>query len=634
MGEDKSFSVAENARLAEEVKLHRDIIITPDEEGPNTGSTKTKHCIYWVTKMNKAFDLLIKTDDQSTLFLSRLVGTGGWLTGVKRDDYVYFGKKHPLKKVSNPQNFELDEPVNTFSHFEFDFRGSYWPEYMEGGMYGFSRRLSEEIVKNDFRTYTSEDAMVGVWVSSLHTDTLYLEDDQVLQSEKDFSVKNGTRVVAAFETDNLRLASMWCEYGPLGTLSRSAMIAENPQQALDCLGSYQRGALKSRSEPLAAGQRIQDRVLAMLAKERPKQTRPDPAQTGKWWQQMGRVFRGQPAAVIGNTGSVDRLPLYLLQGMHALVLDDFFQVSERYTSTSWAPTMYMCVDPSVCASEHGGTAARTAAGGRRATGRKGEYPPTAESANRFARNVFAAFYLMESPDGVEYWKYLRERVNAYWFFTAGGGGGGKTAVPGMGLVTDGLSTENNFRVVSRKSGVAMGIEVLSYLGFSPIYVTGAREELKSQWDEVSHALHTASSVYGAQVIYLFGHDADRLDPSMMAASAKGEPTRSGALMSTQQHIVRSMMKRHGVSGEKTLPWELRMFLRNFPVISRLEINRNARSLEAMFPGSPRCRDAEDLDRFQKAVLCPVKISLEHFSSFLAWHLPYGPVGDMFVWAKR
>lgn len=636
MGEDKSFSKEENARLAEEVKAHRDIIITREEEGPSTLSAKTKYCIYWVTK-HREFDILIKTDDQSTLFLARLVGTRGWLSGIKRDELVYFGKKHPLSKVSNPAHFEPDETVNTFSHFEFDFRGVYWPEYMEGGMYGFSRRLAEEIVKNSFRTYTREDAMVGVWLSSLDTNTLYLEEDQVLEGDGDYRDRNGTRVVAAFQTDNLRLASMWCEYGPLGTLSRSAMLAEDAQRALDCLGSYQRGTLKSRSEPLVAKKQLQDEVLAMLAKEWPMQSRPDPAQTGKWWEQMGRVFRGKPAAVVGNSANVDRLPLYLLQGMHSLVLDDFFQVSERYRSTSWAPTMYMCVDPLLCASERGGTAARTAAGGRRATGRRGEYPPNAESANRFARTVFSAFYLVESADGAQYWRYLRDRVNAYWFFAgedAEGGGKGEAAEAGMGSVAGTDGSANNFRVVSRSSGVAMGIEVLSYLGFSPIYVAGAREELKTQWDEVSHAVHLASSMYGANVIYLYGHDAERLDPSMMAASVKGDSVLSGARMKTQQSFVKGNMKWRQERGETTLPWELKMFLQNFPVISRLEMNRDAASLEAMFPGSPRCRDAEDLDRFQKAVLCSVNISLKHFSSFLAWHLPYGPVGDTFVWAKR
>lgn len=636
MGEDKSFSKDENERLAEEVKAHQDILITREEEGPTTLSAKTKHCIYWVTK-HREFDILIKTDDQSTLFLARMVGTRGWLSGIKRNEFVYFGKKHPLTKVSNPALFGPNEPVNTFLHFEFDYRGVYWPEYMEGGMYGFSRRLAEEIVKNDFRTYTHEDAMVGAWLSSLKTNTLYLEEDQVLEAGGDYRDKNGTRVLAAFQTDNLRLASMWCEYAPHGTISRSAMLAEDAKRALDCLGSYQRGMLKTRSEPLAGSDNIQNEVLTMLAREWPMQGRPDLAQTGKWWEQMGRVFRGKPAALIGNSASVDRLPLYLLEGMHSLVFDDFFQVAERYRSTSWAPTMYMCVDQLLCASEAGGTAARTAAGGRRATDRRGEYNPNVESANRFARTVFAAFYLVNGADGAEYWPYLRDRVNAHWFFTgedAEGGVMGEAAEAGVDLVSGAGGSGNNFRVVSRSSGVAMGIEVLSYLGFSPIYLTGAREELRSKWDEVSHAMHLASSMYGAQVIYLYGHDADRLEPNMLAASVKGDNVLSGARIKTQQSFVRGNMKWREEHGETTLPWELKMFLQNFPVISRLEINRTAASLEAMFPGSPRCRDAEDLDRFQKAVLCPVKLSLKHFRSFLTWHLPYGPVGDMFVWAKR
>ncbi|CAN0571344.1 unnamed protein product, partial [Ectocarpus sp. 12 AP-2014] len=92
MGEDRSYTVEENARLAAEAEAHRDILIAPVEEARDTASERTKHCIHWTTE-NHEFDLLVKADDDSTLFLSRLFGRGGWLPpkAVDRGELLYFG---------------------------------------------------------------------------------------------------------------------------------------------------------------------------------------------------------------------------------------------------------------------------------------------------------------------------------------------------------------------------------------------------------------------------------------------------------------------------------------------------------------------------------------------------------------
>lgn len=626
MGEDRSFTTKENARLIKEVETYQDILIAPEEEASGTASVMTKHCIYWVTEHHD-FDILIKTNDDSAVFLSRLVGTDGLLKGVGRNKLIYFGKKHGVAKVHHPPNFELKGPIVNDVPFEFDYRGTYWPEYMEGGMYGFSRPLAEEIVKNDFRVYSSDDAMVGVWMSALRADTLYLANDQILSREGDFLSSNGSCVAASFSTDPLRLASMWCEFSRQGTLSSRSIVALDVREALDCLGSFERASQIPRSKPLGFSEEHHAATLASLSREWPIQDPPNLHETGRWWSHMGGVFRGSPAALVGTSATVDRLPLFLLEGMHTLVYDDFFQVSERYTS--WAPTMYMCFDPVLCAS--GGDGGSPGAGG---------IVSNVQSANRFARGVFAAFYVLSGGvDGVQYWRFLQQRVNAHWFIAGMGGakirGGG--GAPGMGLVADVggvVSSAINFRVSSRASRVAMGIEVLSYLGFSPIYVTAADKELTTQWGEIRVAIQLAASMYGTEVIYLYADDGDKQPGNMVYPSARG---RSGATsgnvggFSDQKEIFAWAKEQH-----RNFPvdWDLQMFLRHFPVLSRLEIVDSASSVEAMFPKSPHCRDADDLDRFQKAVLCSVRVSLKHFPSFQTWHIPYGPVRGTFVWARR
>ncbi|CAN0249957.1 unnamed protein product, partial [Hapterophycus canaliculatus] len=91
MGEDRSYTPEENARLAAEVEAHRDILVAPVEEAGETMSAKTKHCIYWTTK-NHDFDILVKTNDDSTLFLSRRFGEKGWLPprAANREGLLYF----------------------------------------------------------------------------------------------------------------------------------------------------------------------------------------------------------------------------------------------------------------------------------------------------------------------------------------------------------------------------------------------------------------------------------------------------------------------------------------------------------------------------------------------------------------
>lgn len=626
MGEDRSFTREENARLATEVETHRDILIAPPEESSSTVSEVAKFCIYWVTQ-NHEFDILINTKDDSTLFLSRLVGAEGWLRGLagRGGDLLYFGKKHALAKVPNPANFEPNELVNTDMFFEFEYRGVYWPEFMDGGMYGISRGLADEIVKNNFRTYTREDAMVGVWVSSFRAETLYLANEQVLSREGEYIASNGSCVVASFHTDLLRLASMWCEYGQQGTLSSRSVMALDVQQALDCLGSYERSTLTSRSLPLGAGDKYQAATLASLKREWPIKDRPVVEETGEWWSRMGGVFHGRPAAVVGTSTTVDCLPLYLLQGVHTLVLDDFFRVSERYMS--WAPTMYMCADPVLC----------TSRGVDRSSGSRGAVTDV-EGANRFARKVFAAFYALDGAvDGVEYWRYLRQRVNAHWFVAGEVENEGARRAPGLGKVagTDGEPT-TTLRAVSHRSGIAMSLEVLSFLGFSPIYITAANEELAAQWEEVARAIKLTVAAYGTEVVYLYADREDKLPKKMVNVSPKGSgggKTATGKMSSQEEFLTWTKKNRHNHAGRST-KWDLEVFLQHFPVLSRLEVVRGASSVEAMFPRTPRCRDAADLDRFQKAVLCPVKISLKHFSSFLSWHVPYGPVRGTFVWAKR
>lgn len=640
LGEDRSFTREENAVLAKEVEAHGDILIAPSEEALDTVSDKTKHCIYWVTQ-NHDFDVLIKTNDDSALFLSRLVGTKGWLREVGRDERLYFGKRHELDRVPNPAYFESNEEVNTDSLFEFEYRGVYWPEHMEGGMYGLSRRLAEEIVKNDFTTYASEDAMVGVWVSAFRAETLYLADQQVLSRETDYLASNGSSVAASFGTDVLRLASMWCEYILRGTLSPRSILVKNTQQALDCLLVYEGSSHPTHSHALGAHESHKMAMLSLLQREWPIEGPPDLHETGQWWTRMGGAFRGKPAAFVGASASLDRVPLYLLQGMNTLVMDDFFRVSERYAT--WAPSMYMCVDPVLCASGGGGRGG----GGASARGRGQGAVGDVESANKFARSVFAAFYVLRGGvDGVEYWRHLRQRVNAHWFVAGAGAAAGGASeagedfdgAAGMGAVvgtdTAGRSSDN-FRVVSRASGVAMGVEVLSYLGFSPVYITAANEELATGWEEVSRAIQLVASTYGTEVIYLYADKDDKLPKDKVKASAwpvVGKPDGAADKLSAQEEI-QAWAK--GRSRDKaSARWDLQVFLRHYPVVNRLEIVRGAASLEDMFPRSMRCRDADDLDRFQKAVLCSVKVSLKHFSSFLTWHVPYGPVRGTFVWTKR
>ncbi len=684
LGEDRSYTQEENARLAEEVQTYQDILIAPVEEAKETVAARTRHCITWTTTHHD-FDVLLKVDDDSALFLPRLFGDKGrfppHLVAAHREKLVYLGKRHALAKVAHPANFlgrptpdENDKDPSVSGEgkdedldrlLEFDYRGEYWPDHMDGGMYGLSRGLAEKIVKSDFRTYTSEEATIGVWVSALGSEAWYLADEQVLSDEADYLASNGTVVAASFHTCRLRLASMWCEYGQAGTLSPGSILAEDVRKTLDCLSTYERSSQSPRSLPLGAGESHRASTLKSLKKRWPITERPNLEETSRWWAQMGGAFRGKPAAVVGNSKtSLDRSPLYLLDGIHTLVMDDFFRVSERYTS--WKPTMYMCVDPGLCASSGSGGV------GSDGQGRRGSVATNAESVNRFARDVFAAFYVLSGgAGGAEYWKYLRQRVNAHWFvagFGDGGGSGGggsarklvegrtDVAAAGMGPAVEmgggGDKSPDNFRVSSQGSGVAMAVEVLSYLGFSPIYVTAANEELgdngggaasKQQWGEFSRAVKLAGSTYGTSVVYLYADDEDKLPTgrvvSNSATGADGKAASAAAAaaagkLSGQEHITKWAKARTGAHGKKAASWDLEVFLRHFPVVNRLEIVRDASSVDGMFPRSPRCQDADDFDRFQKAVLCPVKTSLKHFSSFLAWHVPFGPVRGMFVWVKR
>ncbi|CAM9173642.1 unnamed protein product [Discosporangium mesarthrocarpum] len=594
IGEDKSFTREENARLAVEVEMHGDILVAPAEESYSTLSLKTKHCLYWATQ-NSDFDILIKTDDDSTLFLGRLLPL--WLSSIKRDDFVYFGKQHLPTKVANPANFAPTEYVNTDKYFEFEYRGVTWPEFMQGGMYGFSRALAEQMVKIDFWTYTSEDATVGVWMSALRPTTKYLEPEHLLYREDDYQNAQGNKVYVTFQTERLRLVSMWCEYEESGTLSTASILATNTHRALKCLRQYEEAMLVPRSTALVNNNPVEkENILSSLSQGWPI-TKPNLEETGTWWLQMGNSFRKRQVFVIGKSASAKRMPVYLLQGKHTLVFDDFFRMKERFMQ--WAPTMYMCIDPAFCNAN-------------------------AAEINTYVRPLFASFFPFAGEESEPIWEHIRQRVNVHWFMRDPGHHG---LDPSITTGTGAPEHPPNFHVASPGPSLAVSLEILGYLGFSNIFMLAVEEELERDAAAVTEAARFVRNVYKTKVTHLHA------DGGGGGGDKPAAPLLPGKLFAAESFMGLAT-RLHKVQVGRSPNWDIEMFLQNCPAIAQVEIVRGASNMTGMFPSIARCHAFPKLNRFDPAVLCGMDWSLQFFDSYMESHVPHGPVRGYYLWLKR
>ncbi|MCF8262629.1 MAG: DUF115 domain-containing protein [Melioribacteraceae bacterium] len=153
------------------------------------------------------------------------------------------------------------------------------------------------------------------------------------------------------------------------------------------------------------------------------------------WTKLKNIHKGKRAFLIGNGPSLNRLPLYLLRNEHSIGFNRINLLEERL---NWVPNFYCTIDDRVLL----------------------------DSVDEIQNNLSkyeAAFLPDIHPYNINFKKKFVEKDNLFWLFL------------------EKLNFSMNLPYAGINKTVAnVGLQILAYLGFSPIYIIGVDLDYKSQ----------------------------------------------------------------------------------------------------------------------------------------------------------
>lgn len=182
----------------------------------------------------------------------------------------------------------------------------------------------------------------------------------------------------------------------------------------------------------------------------------------KKWHRLKNAFAGQRAFLVGNGPSLNETPLYLLKNENTMCFNRFYMLDERL---SWNAKFYMCVDPLVL-------------------------PDISSEINKELDKFEYPIFLSEHK------QYIKESEKTLFIH---------------GVVPNLFSTK--LPVTGKAYTVAFqAIQVLNYLGFSPIYLIGV--------DQNYQVHKTAKVNNGREIESVKDDDPNHFDPRYFGKGAK------------------------------------------------------------------------------------------------------------------
>lgn len=146
------------------------------------------------------------------------------------------------------------------------------------------------------------------------------------------------------------------------------------------------------------------------------------------WQNLKDKYKGKRVFIIGNGPSLNKMPLYLLEGEYTMAFNRFNLMFERL---NWLPEFYMVTDDLVI---------------------KDMYE---QINNEILPVVPYAFFPDIHPSNVEFDKYIDHKENVYWLNTDKPEF--RADLPNCGI---------------NKTVVNAAVQVAAFLGFTDIYLVG------------------------------------------------------------------------------------------------------------------------------------------------------------------
>jgi hypothetical protein len=202
------------------------------------------------------------------------------------------------------------------------------------------------------------------------------------------------------------------------------------------------------------------------------------------WLKLKGKYKGERAFLIGNGGSLNQTPLYLLKNEYTMCFNRFNLFWERL---SWKPKFYICDDDIVakdCSDEIN---------------------------QKIVPQVQQAFFPDYHKSGVSFKKFVNKRDNVLWFHQ------------------DFIDFSFDLPKVGSGGTVAYtGLQILLYLGFSEVYIIGM---------DMDYKIHeTATLIKGIEIESNDNDDPNHFDPRYFGKGKKYHQPVAGVMT----HIFESL----------------------------------------------------------------------------------------------
>jgi hypothetical protein len=316
----------------------------------------------------------------------------------------------------------------------------------------------------------------------------------------------------------------------------------------------------------------------------------------KKWRKIRKAFSGKRAFLIGNGPSLNKTPLHLLKNEFTLCFNLFNLMFDR---VNWRPSMYMCVDDRVA-------------------------EDCASTIREIIPLVRYAFFPDVHPGGSSFHDIIDDADNIYW----------------LSLEWDGFFSDLP-RVGLGGTVANVGLQVLCYLGFSPIYLVGVDMDYKDHPSAIKHDSRNWTSVRN--------DDPNHFDPRYFGKDSKYHyPRLKENMMPSMERAKRETGKmgvevfNAGVGGELevfprvdfhslfrvTEEEELALFLDN------MGISTGFSSLNEAFPGLELLENPDDFDPDKPLVMTDLETGVKLIPQIIFTHIPRGPIGNRYLMKQR
>jgi len=316
------------------------------------------------------------------------------------------------------------------------------------------------------------------------------------------------------------------------------------------------------------------------------------------WRMLRDRYKGRRAFLIGNGPSLNKTPLHLLKDEFTMCFNRFDLMFERL---GWRPTMYMCVDDRVA-------------------------EDIASRINEVVPLVSYAFFPDIHPSGVDFRRFIEDVRNIFWLSLKGG----EQAVFHDDLPACGLGG-----TVTRA-----GLQVLAFMGFSPIFLVGVDMDYRDHATAVTHEKWHLTSTRN--------DDPNHFDPRYFGAGAKYHQPRLHDsylpfLQRAKEHLDRKGVKvlNAGIDGSlEIFPRVDFRSLFNFKEDAELEMLLDAvpselqqDSLQAL-RGDKIIEVQDDWDEKCPFTVTSAQLGERLIPKVIFTHIPYGPFGNRYLFIRR